>query len=84
MPSMVFYLARHIDAAFSREEFLAAAKSGPAIFGVMPEDRYLDLKPDLGPTFCVLERRPTFDAKLREMLARRPPQAIVLISTRCK
>jgi 4-amino-4-deoxy-L-arabinose transferase-like glycosyltransferase len=83
MPSMVFYLARRVDAAFSREEFLAAARSGPPIFGVMPEDRYLDLKADLGPAHCVLERQPTFDAKLREMLARRPPQAIVLISTRC-
>ena len=91
MPSMVFYLQRHIDAAFSREQFLEMVRppSRPdgrfgAVFGVMPEDVFEDLRKDLPPTACVLGRQPTFDAKLRQMLARRPPTPVVVMSTDCK
>lgn len=83
MPSMVFYLQRHIDAAYSPEQFVETARAHARVFGVMPEDRFEQIKDDLGPAACVVDRRATFDAKLREMLARRPPTAVVLISTRC-
>ena len=83
MPSMVFYLQRRIEAAFSREQFLEFAQAHPTVFGVMPEDVFEDLRRDLGPAACVLGRQPTFDAKLRQMLARTPPTPVVVISTKC-
>jgi 4-amino-4-deoxy-L-arabinose transferase-like glycosyltransferase len=83
MPSMVFYLKRRVEAAFSREAFLDNVRTGGTVFAVMPEDRYEQVKTELGPTACVLARQPTFDAKLREMLARRPPPAIVVVGTPC-
>jgi 4-amino-4-deoxy-L-arabinose transferase-like glycosyltransferase len=83
LPSMVFYLQRRIETAYSPEQFVQTAREHARVFGVMPEDRFEQIKNDLGPSACVVERRATFDARLREMLARRPPTAIVLINTRC-
>jgi 4-amino-4-deoxy-L-arabinose transferase-like glycosyltransferase len=83
LPSMVFYLKRHIEMLFSREPFVAAVRSGRPVMAVLPEDRYGELAAEIGGSTCVVEHRPTFDAKLREMLGRRAPPAILLISTRC-
>jgi 4-amino-4-deoxy-L-arabinose transferase-like glycosyltransferase len=83
MPSMVFYLQRRIETAFSPEQFVDTARGTARVFGVMPEDRFEQIKNDLGPSACLVERHATFDARLREMLARRPPTAVVLINTRC-
>ena len=83
MPSMVFYLRQRVEAVFSREAFLATVRAGGPVFAVMPEGEYEDVKAELGASACVLGRQATFDAKLREMLDRHPPPAIVLVSTRC-
>jgi 4-amino-4-deoxy-L-arabinose transferase-like glycosyltransferase len=85
LPSLVFYLRRRVETVSSPEHLrqIVQATSG-TVFSVMPEDRYEELKAEMGPSACVLERRPTFNAKLREMIARRPPPAVVLASTRCK
>jgi 4-amino-4-deoxy-L-arabinose transferase-like glycosyltransferase len=82
LPSMVFYLRRHIEVTFDRQAFVDLMRSGRVVFAVLPEHRYAELAPALGTT-CVLERRQTFDAKLREMLARQPPPAVLLVSNRC-
>jgi 4-amino-4-deoxy-L-arabinose transferase-like glycosyltransferase len=83
LPSMVYYLRRHIDTVYSREEFLERARGPVRVFGVMPEDVFADLQSELGPSACVVARRATFDAKLRQMLERRAPTAVVVVSTRC-
>jgi hypothetical protein len=54
------------------------------VFAVLPEDRYTALVSDLGPYTCVIDRRPTADVKLREILSGQPPPAVVLLSTRCR
>ena len=84
LPSMVFYLKRRVETVFSREDFLGLVRAGGAVFAVMPEDRYEAVKSELGPAACLLGRQATFDAKLGQMLERRPPPAIVLVSTRCR
>jgi 4-amino-4-deoxy-L-arabinose transferase-like glycosyltransferase len=83
LPSMVFYLQRRVESAYSPEQFVETARAHVRVFGVMPEDRFEQIKADLGPSACVIARQPTFDAKLREMLARRPPTAIVVVNTKC-
>jgi hypothetical protein len=83
LPSMVFYLERRVEIVWSREEFLRMVRSGRPAFAVLPEDRYRELAGEIGGLACVVDRRPTFDAKLREVLARRAPPAMVLVSTRC-
>jgi 4-amino-4-deoxy-L-arabinose transferase-like glycosyltransferase len=83
LPSMVFYVKRHIDTLFESEGLLDAIRSDRAVLAVLPEDGYESLKADMGRPTCVVERRPTFDAKLREMISQRQPPAVLLVSTRC-
>jgi len=83
MPSMVFYTGRRIDVAWSGEELVEMIRSGKPLFAVLPDDRYSELAGEIGGSACVIDRRPTFSAKLGDVLARRAPPAIVLLSTRC-
>jgi 4-amino-4-deoxy-L-arabinose transferase-like glycosyltransferase len=83
LPSMVFYLQRRVEILDSRETFLATLRESGRIFAIMSEERYEAVKAELGPAACIVERRTRFDLKLREMLDRRPPPAIVLVNTRC-
>jgi 4-amino-4-deoxy-L-arabinose transferase-like glycosyltransferase len=84
LPSMVYYLRRHIDVIIARDEFLAVMRSGRRVFAVLPDDEYESLKHELPAPTCVLATYPTFDAKLREVLSGQPPPAVVLVSTRCE
>ena len=83
LPSMVFYVRRHIDTLFAPEELLDALRTDRHVVAVLPENRYESLRAAIGRRTCVLERRDTFDSKLREMLSRRPLPALLLVSTRC-
>jgi 4-amino-4-deoxy-L-arabinose transferase-like glycosyltransferase len=83
MPSMVFYLQRHIDMIFDRARFLETMRSGRTVLAVVPENRYREMEGELAGSTCVLDRHATADMKLREILSRRPPPAVLLVSTRC-
>ena len=83
MPSMVFYVRRHIDMLFEESAFLYHMQIGAASHVVLAEDRYAALKDRFGVPTCVLARRPTSDIKLREVLAGQPPPAVLLVTTRC-
>jgi hypothetical protein len=82
LPSMVFYVRQHVEMTFDREAFLAALRAPAAAMAVLPADGYDAMRGELAGT-CVLDRRPTADVKLREVLSGAPPPAVLLISTRC-
>jgi hypothetical protein len=50
---------------------------------VLSRDNYASLMPTIGATTCVIERRPTFDVKLRTVVAREPLPELVLVRNRC-
>jgi hypothetical protein len=50
---------------------------------VLSADDYAALAPQIGGRTCVLDRRPTFEVKLKEVLAREPLPELVLITNRC-
>ncbi len=82
-PSMVFYLRRHVDMLFERQAFLDSMRGGRTVFAVLPEHRYKELKEAVTLPLCILDRQPTSDVKLREILSLQPPPAVLLVSTRC-
>jgi 4-amino-4-deoxy-L-arabinose transferase-like glycosyltransferase len=84
LPSMVFYLQRHVRFLTDREPFLDVMRSGPTVFAVLSERRYRELKDEIAVPTCVLARHPIADVKLRDILARRPPSQLLLVSTRCR
>jgi len=83
LPSMVYYLRRHIDMDLDRDTFMQRIRSDRRVFAVMPEDRYEALKGDFGVPTCVIGRHLTSDIRLRALLERRPPPEVFVITNRC-
>jgi hypothetical protein len=81
---MVFYLQRHIDVLFDREEFLARLRGSRTVYAILPAGDYAALQPEIGLPTCVLARQPTVNVKLKAVLARDPLPEVLLITNRCK
>jgi len=83
LPSLVFYLQRHVDPYFVADDFVATFRSGQTVYGVLSADNYRELEGQIGTPTCVIDRRPTFDVKLKNMLAHHPLPELLLITNRC-
>jgi 4-amino-4-deoxy-L-arabinose transferase-like glycosyltransferase len=83
LPSMVYYLRRHVDQYFDAPPFVAAIASSRTVYAVLSADDYAALAPEIGARTCVLDRRPTFEVKLKEVLTREPLPELLLITNRC-
>jgi 4-amino-4-deoxy-L-arabinose transferase-like glycosyltransferase len=83
LPSLVFYLRRHVDPYFQADQFIAPFRSGRTVYGVLSADSYRDVGKEIGVPTCILDRRPTFDVKLKNMLSQQPLPELLLITNRC-
>jgi 4-amino-4-deoxy-L-arabinose transferase-like glycosyltransferase len=83
LPSMVYYLGRHIEILFDREKFLTLLKGDRRVFAVLSAGDYDEIARDAGVPTCVLDRRPTVNIKLKAVLARDPLPEVLLITNRC-
>ena len=83
LPSMVFYLRRHIDVLFDRAAFLQALQQDRTVFAVLSAGDYAALQPEIRVPTCVLERQSTVNVKLKAVLAREPLPEVLLITNRC-
>jgi 4-amino-4-deoxy-L-arabinose transferase-like glycosyltransferase len=83
LPSMVFYLRRHVEQYFEEAPFVAAMQSGRRVYAVLSAEDYTALAPQIGTVTCVVERRSTFEVKLRQVLKREPLPELLLVTNRC-
>jgi 4-amino-4-deoxy-L-arabinose transferase-like glycosyltransferase len=83
LPSMVYYLRRHVDIGLDFDMVKQRIQSDRRVFAVMPADRYETLKGKFGVPTCVVGRHLTSDIRLRELLERRPPPEVAVITNRC-
>jgi 4-amino-4-deoxy-L-arabinose transferase-like glycosyltransferase len=83
LPSLVYYLRRHVDQYFDPEPFVEAMLGSRHVYATLSADDYRGLSPRLASGTCVIERRPTFDVKLGQVLARDPLPELLLISNHC-
>jgi len=83
LPSMVYYLGRHIEILFDREAFVKLLKGDQRVFAVLSAGDYEEIARDAGVTTCILDRRPTVNIKLKAVLARDPLPEVLLITNRC-
>jgi 4-amino-4-deoxy-L-arabinose transferase-like glycosyltransferase len=83
LPSMVYYLRRHVDQYVDDPPFVSALLSEKHVYAVLSADDYAALAPQIAARTCVIERRPTFEVKLRQVLARQPLPELLLITNRC-
>ncbi len=83
LPSMVYYLRRHIEGGLDEGTFTRLLGSDRRVFAVLPEDRYEALKGKFGVETCVIGRHLTSDIRLRSLLEQQPPPEVLLITNRC-
>jgi len=84
LPSMVYYLRRHIEDDLYPDQLRDLLRSDRRVFAVLPADRYEAMKAKYGVDTCVVASHQTADIKLRSLLVERlaPPEVIV-ITNRC-
>ena len=83
LPSMVYYLRRHIDITYDPEQLHRQIKSDRKVLAVLPAHRYPQLKLELGVPTCELARYRTGEIRLRDLLELEPHPEVVLITNRC-
>ena len=84
LPSMVFYLRRHIDIWIDPGLFVQQMQSERTVYAVLPANRYDELKEQFGVPTCILARHATSDVRLRSILELEPPPEVVLVTNRCR
>ena len=83
LPSMVYYLRRHIEDDLYPDQLAELLRSDRRVFAVLPADRYEAMKAGYGVETCVVARRKTADIKLRSLLERWAPPEVLVITNRC-
>jgi len=83
MPSLVYYLRRHVDEIFDDAEIASVLKRDQRVFAVMSEDDFGKVRQAVDASLCVIDRRPTLDVRLKSILARDPLPQLVVVTNRC-
>ena len=84
LPSMVFYLQRHVDQHFDEPAFVSTLSSDKHVYAVLSAADYALLAPRIATHTCIIDRRPTFEVKLWQVLARQRLPELLLITNQCK
>jgi 4-amino-4-deoxy-L-arabinose transferase-like glycosyltransferase len=84
LPSMVFYLQRHVDRDFDEPAFVRTLSSDKHIYAVLWAADYDLLAPRIATHTCIIDRRSMFEVKLRQVLARQPLPELLLITNQCR
>jgi 4-amino-4-deoxy-L-arabinose transferase-like glycosyltransferase len=85
LPSFVYYADRHVtplDCLSSLAhpiEFLSMYRD---VWIITSDKEWAELRSRV-PNLCVADRRPLFDIRVDNVLARRPPQDVVLMTSQC-
>ena len=84
LPSMVYYLRRHIDVTYDRKTFIEIMRQPKRVFGVLWTEEYRNLRDDLGVPTCAIFRTPAFNIKIGAVVRREPLPELVVITNRCE
>jgi 4-amino-4-deoxy-L-arabinose transferase-like glycosyltransferase len=84
MPSMVYYLRRHIDVTYDRETFLEIMRQPKRVYGMLWTEEYGKLKDHIGVPTCELYRAPAFNIKIGAVIRRKPLPEVTVITNRCR
>ena len=83
LPSMVYYLRRHIEDDLYPDQLMELLRSDRRVFAVLPADRYEASKAQYRVETCIVARQKTADIKLRSLLERWEPPEVLVITNRC-
>jgi 4-amino-4-deoxy-L-arabinose transferase-like glycosyltransferase len=84
LPSLVYYLRRHIDVFYDHGPVLELLSSRRPLYLVVTVDDYeRAIRPNLTEPLCRVSSQPTFDVKLRNVLSRRRLPEVWLVTNKC-
>ena len=63
--------------------FVEAMSQPRRVYGVLTLSDYDELRPQISRPTCIIDRRPTFDVRLKNVLSRDPPPELLLITNDC-
>jgi len=84
LPSLVYCLERHVEMAYDPAPIRAFLESPKAVYVVLSTDDYDAIRKLTPAPTCIVSTHPTFDVKLRNMLARDPLPDLLVITNRCQ
>ena len=84
LPSLVYYLRRHIDVFYDHGPVIELLRSGRPLFLMASRDDYeRAIKPAESVPLCPVRSQATFDVKLRNVLSRQRLPEILLLTNKC-
>jgi 4-amino-4-deoxy-L-arabinose transferase-like glycosyltransferase len=83
LPSLVFYLQRHVDMAYDPAPIRAFLDANRTAYVIMSRDDYAAIDAVTDRPTCIVSRQPTFNVKLRDVLSRQPVPDLVLVTNKC-
>ena len=83
LPSMVYYMRRHIDVTYDHAEFVRIMRQPGRVFAVLWTEEYARLRDDLGVPTCAIFHAPSFNIKIGAVIRREPLPELVVITNDC-
>ena len=84
LPSLVYYLRRHVEMAYDPAPIRAFLEAPKTAFVVLSSEDYDFIRKLTPARTCIVSTHPTFDVKLRNILARDPLPDLLVITNRCQ
>jgi 4-amino-4-deoxy-L-arabinose transferase-like glycosyltransferase len=84
LPSMVYYMRRHIDVTYDRAEFIRIMQERKRVFAVLWMRDYESLRDDLGVPTCPIFQTSSFNIKLGAVIEREKLPELVVIANSCR
>jgi 4-amino-4-deoxy-L-arabinose transferase-like glycosyltransferase len=84
LPSMVYYLRRHIEVTYDRGTFIGIMRQPERVYGILWIEEYARLKNDVGVPTCAVFRTRSFNVKIGAVIEREPLPELVVIANRCE
>jgi hypothetical protein len=84
LPSLVYYLRRHVEMSYQLEPIVRLLNDERTAYVITPREHEAALAEAVGRETCIVSAQPTFDVKLRNVIARDPLPDLVLITNRCR
>jgi 4-amino-4-deoxy-L-arabinose transferase-like glycosyltransferase len=84
LPSLVYYLRRHTEVFYDHGPVLDLLESRRPLYLMLTSDDYeRAIKPETRARLCRVSAQPTFDVKLRNVLARQRRPEVLLLTNKC-
>jgi 4-amino-4-deoxy-L-arabinose transferase-like glycosyltransferase len=84
LPSLVYYLRRHTEVFYDHEPVIELLQSRRPLYLMLPEDDYeRAIEPAASGVLCRVMALPTFEIKLKNVVAREKPPEVWLMTNKC-